>query len=753
MAGEPSSSAPRMLSSLFHSGTLTGLGDHELLERFAAQRDGNQESAELVFATLVERHGPMVMRVCRAVLGDRHEAEDAFQATFLVLASRAGAIQPGSSVASWLYGVALRVSANARSKASRRRRHERRLANMARRDITAADIESSTIGDERDRVVHQEIGRLPERFRSAVVLCYLEGATHDQAALQLGCPVGTIRSRLANARERLRKRLTRRGLAPVERSDGVSGRSLVAGSESTGPQVPVSAALVEATVRGALHVELGRRTLSGIVSLEAITLMEGVLKTMAITKLMLVTATILVAGFVTTGAGVAAYSALPRDETVAITVAGSLNPPQNPVGVRPAVGTQSPPQERTAPQPPPDAVKKATSRDTEDRVKALIQSFQTDREAFGKEVRNAKTPEARKALQQTHPGSNPAFYAGALLQLAEQDPESPAALDALLWIVAHLTYGSMPERAKEMITRDHIQSDRIEPLFTQVQALMRGSRATERLFREALAKSPSKKIQGLACFYLARFLDTQASAVRLAKTFTPEQLAKERVPIMAEGWGYDYEERLLKMDPEALERETASLYKRVAQEFGDLPVVHPADRMLPERPATLGAAALIYLRELESLGIGRLGPEIEGIDLEGRPMKLSDYRGRVVALYLCGPAQLNDRAPVTKNVSAVALRHEGDRFALLGVATASSDRDFARKAVTASGLPARFWFDPDRDGKPGPIQTAWNAQIDLYVLDHRGVIRYKHVFRPELFETAVATLLKEQHEELERPKK
>ena len=298
--------------------------------------------------------------------------------------------------------------------------------------------------------------------------------------------------------------------------------------------------------------------------------------------------------------------------------------------------------------------------------------------------------------------------------------------------MAHLAYGSMPERAKEMIARDHIRNEKIEPLFTQAQVLMRGSRATERLFREALAKSPSNKIQGLACFYLARFLDYQAAEVRLAKAFTPEQLVKERIPIMAEGWGYDYEDRLRNMDPEALERESALLYKRVSQDYAELAADHPADRMLPERPTTLGAAARIYLRELESLSVGQPAPEIEGVDLDGRAMKLSDYRGRVVAIYFCGSAQLNPGVPVTKSVVEVATRHAGESFAMLGVATDGSDRDAATKALTASGLPARFWFDPDRDGKPGPIQTAWNARIDLYVLDHRGVIRYKHVLRCRL---------------------
>ena len=117
------------LSALFSSGTFAGQSDGEVLARFSSRGvENDNETAELAFATLVSRHGAMVLRVCRAVLGDRHEAEDAFQATFLVLATRAGSIRKGGSVASWLHGVALRVAARAKSRAAQRRRHERKCA-------------------------------------------------------------------------------------------------------------------------------------------------------------------------------------------------------------------------------------------------------------------------------------------------------------------------------------------------------------------------------------------------------------------------------------------------------------------------------------------------------------------------------------------------------------------------------------------------------------------------------------------------
>jgi RNA polymerase sigma factor (sigma-70 family) len=176
-----------------------------LLSRYVA-REG--DSAESAFAALVERHGPMVFRVCRTILGDEHGAQDAFQATFLILARRAGSLWVRDTLGPWLYGVAYRTSSCARSATARRRTHERNAAERSPRVVEESEW------DDIGPVLHEEVNRLPERYRSAVVLCYLEGLTHEQAAERLRCPVGTVRSRLATGRERLRRRLVRRGLAP-----------------------------------------------------------------------------------------------------------------------------------------------------------------------------------------------------------------------------------------------------------------------------------------------------------------------------------------------------------------------------------------------------------------------------------------------------------------------------------------------------------------------------------------------------------
>ncbi|WP_165225307.1 RNA polymerase sigma factor [Aquisphaera insulae] len=206
MSGGEPSGALRDGRALFRSGMLGGLTDGELLRRFAGRVDGSAEDA---FAILMERHGPMVWGVCRRALPDRNDAADAFQATFLVLARRASAVRVDDSLGPWLHGVCRRVAARARATSLRRRARESGEVDAVTGPVPdPADAERLAILDE-------EIGRLPERQRAAVVLCDLEGLPHEEAARRLGCPVGTVESRLSRGRRLLRDRLVRRGLAPA----------------------------------------------------------------------------------------------------------------------------------------------------------------------------------------------------------------------------------------------------------------------------------------------------------------------------------------------------------------------------------------------------------------------------------------------------------------------------------------------------------------------------------------------------------
>jgi RNA polymerase sigma factor (sigma-70 family) len=206
MSRESASSRPvRPLEDLLRAGTAGDLSDGELLDRFLRDRDAVGEAA---FAALVDRHGPMVLRVCREALNDFNAAEDALQATFLVLARQAGTIRKRTSMSSWLFGVARRAASRIRMEEARRRRYESRAAERSSALIAARE-EPADPDPYPD--LHAEIERLPESYRLPVVLCYFEGLSHEQAASRLRWPVGTVKTRLTRARERLRSRLERRG--------------------------------------------------------------------------------------------------------------------------------------------------------------------------------------------------------------------------------------------------------------------------------------------------------------------------------------------------------------------------------------------------------------------------------------------------------------------------------------------------------------------------------------------------------------
>jgi RNA polymerase sigma factor (sigma-70 family) len=230
--------ASRDIRRLFDEGTAAGVGDVQLLERFAASGDGS------AFAALVARHGPMVLGVCRNVLRDPHDAEDAFQATFLVLVRKAGSLGRVRTLGGWLYRVAYRVALEANGRSARRRRREVGVVEMN----AAVDRHREPDG-ELGRVIHEELHRLPEKYREAVVLCDLEGMTREQAAAQLRWPVGTVSGRLARAREILRGRLTRRGIAL---STGVIGSLLAERATAAVPPAWAEATIDAATGAGAV---------------------------------------------------------------------------------------------------------------------------------------------------------------------------------------------------------------------------------------------------------------------------------------------------------------------------------------------------------------------------------------------------------------------------------------------------------------------------------------------------------------------
>jgi RNA polymerase sigma factor (sigma-70 family) len=271
------------LCRIFRGETISGLSEWQLLERYLERRD------ELAFEAIVSRHGPMVMGVCRRILGASADVEDAFQATFLVLVRRARQLGPRDAIGPWLHGVAARVAARARSQAARRRHFEP----IGREHAAVAPVEERNEPD-LGEVLDQELSRLPSKYRSPLVLCYLEGRTHEEAARALQWPVGTVKGRLARGRDLLRSRLTRRGIAPA----AAVLTSMLASQAKAALERP----LLARTVGASLKVAMGQ-SLSQVVSVSITSLTEGALTAMLINQFKWVGLAALATGLTVTTAG------------------------------------------------------------------------------------------------------------------------------------------------------------------------------------------------------------------------------------------------------------------------------------------------------------------------------------------------------------------------------------------------------------------------------------------------------------------
>ncbi|HZY85060.1 MAG TPA: sigma-70 family RNA polymerase sigma factor, partial [Gemmataceae bacterium] len=289
-----------------------GLTDGQLLDRFVSGRDTAAVEA------LVQRHAPMVWGVCRRVLRSHHDAEDAFQATFLVLVRKAASVMPRAMVANWLYGVARRTALKARATAARRRGRERQVERVP--EPAAAEPDR---WDDLVPLLDQELGRLPDRYRAVTVLCDLEGKTRKEAARQLGLPEGTVGSRLARARVMLASRLSRRGVV-------LSGGALVGVMSANAALGRAPTPLVVSTVKAASLFAAGETGATGLISPRVTALTNGVVKTMFMTKLKSVIGVLLVIGV---AVGVPCFAVVPLTN-------------------RPVVGREAKQGRRAAPSPP-----------------------------------------------------------------------------------------------------------------------------------------------------------------------------------------------------------------------------------------------------------------------------------------------------------------------------------------------------------------------------------------------------------------
>jgi RNA polymerase sigma factor (sigma-70 family) len=247
----------------------TGLSDAQLLEGFVARRE------EAALAAIVRRHGPMVWGVCRRVLGNYHDAEDAFQATYLVLVRKAASIAAPDLLANWLYGVAHQTALKARATTAKRSARERQVMEMPEPAVPEQDLWA-----ELEPLLDQELGRLPTRYRTAIVLCDLEGKTRKEAAGQLGVPDGTLAAWVARGRGMLARRLARHRLL-------LSGEALAAVLLQNAASAGVPVSVMASTMTATRLFASAPAAATGAISAKAAALADQVVKAMLVSKLKL----------------------------------------------------------------------------------------------------------------------------------------------------------------------------------------------------------------------------------------------------------------------------------------------------------------------------------------------------------------------------------------------------------------------------------------------------------------------------------
>jgi RNA polymerase sigma factor (sigma-70 family) len=321
----------RDLRRLVLLGGASGLTDAELLERFLTLRD------EAAFESLVRRHGPMVLAVCRRVLHHDQDAEDAFQATFLVLVRKAATIWPRHMLPNWLFGVAYRTALAAKTAAARRRLRERQANPMI-----STDAPVNELWRDLRPILDEELSHLPSKYRVPIVLCDLEGKSRQEAARQLGWLPGTLSGRLARARGMLAKRLTRRGLT-------ISGAVLAVAFGQNLASACVPPSLLANTVKVSFMMAAGKGA-AALISVNVIALTQGVLRTMMMTKIKVAIVAFLTLGVSIAGAGRLAYQAMAANSNSSA-MAAILQPEAISNGGSPIAGNSTDDDQKESPKP------------------------------------------------------------------------------------------------------------------------------------------------------------------------------------------------------------------------------------------------------------------------------------------------------------------------------------------------------------------------------------------------------------------
>jgi RNA polymerase sigma factor (sigma-70 family) len=718
MTSMTSAAAGRDLATLFEVGAVGLLSDADLLTRFLEAR--GESASEAAFEVIVARHGPMVLGVCRRVLGDVHAAADAFQATFLILARKASTVRVEGSLGRWLYGVSVRVARRSRATALAERARVRTLHRLDPVDESAPP--DTPMRDDLRAAIDEEIARLPIRYRSAVVLCHLEGLTQEQAAHRIGCPVRTIESRLHRARSRLRTALSRRGLAPIT----FGAASLIASTS----RAEVPSALAATTVSTAVGGPHG-----GAVTATVAALVGQTLRGMHMIRGRWIGLFLATIGLTATGAAVIA--------------GGDDKKP-----VQPA---------RPADAPRPDQ-KQAAERPIADRLAEILAEYEAKQDALREALEKIENQrEINKIYGKMSP--NEVAFCRRMIDLAISAPTDPAARRALVWVVNKPgmfdvgAYGDEFARATAMLVRVHGDDPEAVRVGLGMDNIV--SSHHDALLTGFYASAKGREAKGLARLALAQYLEQKAKFVAGTRKLQGRQKTRFAGVMGDDGKlfdkeveqsdeDYSYALQLKLCDADAIRAEAERLYGEVIAEYGDVPHLTVRHRdleaLLKEptpkwngkpltsdelrklsdlvaRKKTLADVANARLDEMHNIVVGKAAPEIDGVDSEGKPLKLSDHRGKVVVLVFwgswCGPCMRQ-----VPHERELVERLKGKPFALLGV-NCREDKAVAIKTMKDERMTWPNWIEGD--DSDGPIVSRYHVRSypTVFVLDAKGIIRAK----------------------------
>jgi thiol-disulfide isomerase/thioredoxin len=377
-----------------------------------------------------------------------------------------------------------------------------------------------------------------------------------------------------------------------------------------------------------------------------------------------------------------------------------------------------------------------------EQYEALIKEYNAADLQWEKDYNVDGGPQAKVDWEMRYRASPIWSFAPRFIRLAEANPDDPIAIDALLWITNQALHRvtivqellPLYARAVELL----LQGDRIDdPRIGQacVEGLRYDSPPSEKFLRIVMDKSRNRDVRGRACAVLAKLLVSKRSKAQ--NHWFEEGTKSPLPPLVTKRIDPSYIKYIREADPGALYAEILVLFERAAKDYGDI-VYDPSRTGVYRR--TIAEVARSELHEFRDLSVGLAAPEIEGESVDGKPLRLSDYRGKVVVLSFwatwCGPCM--DMIPHERSL---VKRLEGRPFALLGI-DGDADRQKAKAVMIKEGMNWPSWWD--RTDADGPIATQWNVRgwPTIYILDHNGVIRYKSFPRDEL-DMLVDTLLKE----------